>query len=173
MHYVYKRAAQTIAIRNILISLTLFSLMFLMVFLYIAKDGFPLPMLLIGIFLGLLIGGIFLNQGLRLLKNKGVWEVLVNSNGIIWKSPDETVDGSFQCKLSEIRSTETVVEKWKTANNASFRYYLVLQSGDRRELPGHVGANLKKVIGALEQLGVENNYTVIPVGVRASIKQSR
>lgn len=83
--YHFIRKARTIAIRNFFISITLYSIMGYISFLYFTKDDFPLPVLLITIFLGFLIGTVFLKQGLKLFKNKGVWEIVINPCGLIWK----------------------------------------------------------------------------------------
>jgi hypothetical protein len=68
----------------------------LMIYLYATKDDFPLPMLIIGGFLALLIGTVFFVQRMKLFYNDGVWDISVSSAGIKWQSPDEEVDGSLE-----------------------------------------------------------------------------
>jgi len=52
------------------------------------------------------------------------------------------------------------------AKHSTFTHYLILKSGERHELPGHTGVNLKKIISSLEKLGIENDYKHIPSGTK-------
>jgi hypothetical protein len=172
MTYLYEKKAKEIAIRNILISAIIYFALAGVIFLYTTRENFPLPLLLIALFVGLLVGTVFLRDGIKLFNNNGVWKISVSNNGIYWKSPDEIIDSSFKFNLDEISSTETIVKHSKARKGASFNYFLLLKSGGRHELPGYTGANLKKIISTFEALGVKNEHKVISPKTHINITES-
>lgn len=172
MTYLYKKTAKKIAKTNILISAIIYFSLAGIIFLYTTRESFPLPLLLIALFVGLLVGTIFLRDGIKLLNNNGAWKISVDNNGIYWESPDEAIDSSFKFNLDEIISTETIVKNSKAKKGARFSYFLILKSGGKHELPGHTGANLKKIISTFEALGVPNEHKVVFPKTHVKITES-
>lgn len=161
MSYLYEKRARTIAIRNIIIAIAIYLALAGIIYFYVSRDDFPLPLLLISVFVGLLVGSVFFKDGIKLFNNDGVWKVSVDQNGIVWESPDEEVDSSFKYSIHEISSTETIVKHSKSKKGADFSYFLCLKCGKKHKLSGHAGANLKKILLVLESLGIKNDNKVI------------
>lgn len=172
MTYFYEKTAKKIAIRNILISTIIYFSLAGVIFLYATREDFPLPLLLIALFVGILVGTVFLKNGIKLFNNDGVWKISVSDDGIEWESPDESIDMSFRFDLNEISSTETIVKHSKARKGASFNYFLLLKSGEKHELSGHTGANLKKIISTFETLGIKNEHKVIYPKAHIKITES-
>src|SRR5690606_33558118 len=161
MSYLYEKRARAIAIRNIIIAIAIYLALAGIIYFYVSRDDFPLPLLVISVFVGLLVGSVFFKDGIKLFNNDGVWKVSVDQNGIVWESPDEEVDSSFKYSIHEISSTETIVKHSKSKKGADFSYFLCLKCGKKHKLSGHAGANLKKILLVLESLGIKNDNKVI------------
>ena len=66
------------------------------------RPDFPIYITVIIWFIGGLVSLIFSSSGISLLKSGGKWEITIDDEKVIWNSPNESVDKSFNLLLKEI-----------------------------------------------------------------------
>ena len=108
----------------------------------------------------LIFSGVFLWTGILLVRSGGSWRVQIDQSGIDWSSPNESVDKSFNFKLTEIEKIQTRIKRKKRGRKKT-RYYIHLKNGTKKKLSPNGGVDREKVFAELEQLGVkfENGAT--------------
>jgi len=108
--------------------------------------------------IGFLIIVIFLVQGVTLIKSGGKWLIIIDDTGISWSSPNESIDKSFNIRLSGLVRTETRIRrKTNSATRTSKRdHYLLMRNGNEQKLSPNSGINLIQVITELERLNIKN-----------------
>lgn len=161
MKYIFRKTAKSVAYRNFSICTVMVIVAFAVTILYFKESEFPTFIFIVSWVLCLITGGVFLRDGIRLFRSGGVWRVEIDEDRLIWTSPDNEVDKTFLYKLSDIASTKTIQKRGK--NKQVWWYFLlILKDGGTYELPQHAGIDPKKVIRALQDLGVENEFEYVP-----------
>jgi len=167
MNYTYERSAKSVGIRNLFI-VTLMALFVIgSTIAYFVVENFPGFILIIAWILGLILVAALLPDALRLIKSDGKWFVEINSTEMNWRTPDEEVDKSFSYKLKDMEATET--KKEKKTKHTMVTYTIILKSSQRHEIPQHAGINIQRVIKALEDNGIKNNFVYIPKGTTVGV----
>jgi len=118
----------------------------------------PLMVVAVSWIIGFFIIVIFIGQGISLVKSGGKWIVIIDKNGISWSSPNESIDKSFNIKLSELDKTETRIRRKHNSSNRTRKrdHFLVMKNGNAQKLSPNSGLNLTQVITELERLDIKN-----------------
>jgi len=152
----FERDARKTGMVNLLVGTIALSAAGALQFFFLSKPDVSF-ILAIGIWLVAgFVGLIFCWQGISLILSGGTWKIRVNEEGVSWESPNQSVDRSFNLKLSEIERVEIRVRRRKGKTSTNRRYYLMTESGLEQKLSPNSGINLVQVVTTLERLGVKS-----------------
>ena len=90
-------------------------------------------------------------QAVLLKRHPGDWNIRVDEHRIVWESPHDAVDPSFELELADI--DHILVERWIDASELRARYTIVTGGGSIALRPIS-GVNLDEFTRALVSVGV-------------------
>ncbi len=105
---------------------------------------------------------IFVVQGIKFIKCGGKWEISINEQGISWKTPNESLDTSFDLQLNEIERLVTETSSRRTGSSGhTFTDHLIhTKSGLVFKVNEISGIKGTRVISELaKETGISCEYT--------------
>ena len=124
-----------------------------------SRADFPIAIAIIAWFIGAIIVLITFSNGISLLRSGGKWEITIDNHKIVWRSPNESVDKSFNLQLQEIDKLvlRHKISKRPKKSGALKKadYIIVTKSGVEFELSSNSGVNLPMVFTELERKGIQ------------------
>jgi hypothetical protein len=128
--------------------------------LFLKNDEFPVAVIIFTV-IWIMICSLFISSGIKLIKSGGKWKITINSHAIEWKTPNPSIDESFDFRLKEIDHIETKIRKRKSTNGSmkgkiSRSYSIILNNGTIQKLNENSGVSLAQVFIELERYGVKN-----------------
>ncbi|MBX2869131.1 MAG: hypothetical protein KTR18_10675 [Acidiferrobacterales bacterium] len=103
------------------------------------------------------IGVFYLYQWSQLKTNMGEWIIRADDNGISWRSPDESIDRSFNVSYTNIE----YIDRSAMLNPSDHRrvYHLILRDGDPVKLNAISGVDLEALVATVANAGIEIRET--------------
>ncbi len=161
MSFILTKKARTTALQSLCYLLFVGSVLVgVNFFVYIDNSEVSVGGLIFSAVIFTLVAASWTPRILQYIHSKESWVVQIDSSSFRLAAPSEDLNGSFSCKLEEIRALETT-KQYRKKGRISYIYTIALKDKRKFTLSFESGLDLTKIAKALKDFGVSEDVTTL------------